>query len=92
MKLGEAIKEMAHRARVTQKVLSEKAGYKTVSSVTTPIAKNEMNVSTLIRLANAVGYDVALVRRHALEPEYPIFISANEPDKADDSTSEEARG
>lgn len=74
MLLRDALKEIVHRARTTQKGLAEMAGYKTSSAVTTPIAKNDMNVSTLIRIANAAGYDVMLVRRNALEPEYPILI------------------
>ena len=74
MKLGDALKELVHRSRKTQKSLAIEAGYKTVSSISTPIAKNDMHVSTLIRLSNAAGYDVMLVRRYAVEPEAPIRI------------------
>lgn len=74
MTLSDALKELIHRSRMTQKKITEKSGYKTVSAISTPIAKNEMNVSTLIKFANAAGYDVMLVRRNAIEPEYPIRI------------------
>lgn len=74
MILGEALKEMMHRSRLTQRKIIEATGYKTLSSISTPIAKNDMNVSTLLKFANAAGYDVMLVRRNAIEPEYPIRI------------------
>ena len=74
MTLGEALREITHRSRMTQKKITELAGYKTVSAISTPIAKNDMNVSTLLKFANAAGYDVMLVRRNAIEPEYPIRI------------------
>lgn len=74
MKLGLALKEMLHRSNFTQKKIAEAAGYKTVSCITTPIANNDMQVSTLVKFANLAGYDVMLVRRNALDPEYPIRI------------------
>lgn len=78
MKVADALKEMIHRAKLTQKGLAEKAGYKTLSSVTTPIARGDIKLSTLCRLANTAGYDVMLVRRDAVEPEYPIRIDFEE--------------
>ena len=78
MKVADALKEMIHRAKLTQKGLAEKAGYKTLSSVTTPIARGDIKLSTLCRLANSAGYDVMLVRRDAVEPEYPIKIDFEE--------------
>ena len=78
MKFADALKEMIHRAKLTQKGLAEKAGYKTLSSVTTPIARGDIKLSTLCRLANSAGYDVMLVRRDAVEPEYPIKIDFEE--------------
>ena len=74
MVLKDALKEIVHRKKWTQKILTEKAGYRSMSAITTPIAKGDMCVSTLIRLANAAGYDLMLVRRDAPEPEYPIRI------------------
>lgn len=78
MKFADALKEMLHRARLTQKGITEKAGYKSVSIVTAPIARGDIKISTLTRLANAAGYDVMLVRRDAVEPEYPIRIDFEE--------------
>lgn len=78
MKLGVALKEMIHRAGTSQKKLATAAGYKTVSCLSTPIANNDMQVSTLARLAEAAGYDLMLVRRNAIEPEYPIKIDPKE--------------
>ena len=74
MILSDAIKEMVHRSGLTQKKLAERAGYKYVGSVTMPIANNNTSISTLYRLADAAGYDVMLVRRSPIEPEYPIKI------------------
>ena len=74
MILRDALKEIVHRNKWTQKMLTEKAGYKSMSAITAPIAKGDMCVSTLIRLAGAAGYDLMLVRREPQEPEYPIRI------------------
>ena len=76
MTLSNALRELLHRSNSTQMSLSKKAGYNTGSAISTPIAKNDMHVSTLMRLADAAGYDVMLVRRSALEPEYPIRIDS----------------
>ena len=74
MTLKDALKELAHRARMSQKGLAEAAGYQTMSAVSTPMARGDMKISTLARLADAAGYDVMLVRRSAVEPEFPIRI------------------
>lgn len=74
MNLGDALKEMVWRTRTTQKKLAEKAGYKTMSSISTPIKNNDMNVSTLLRIADAAGYDLLLVRRNTIEEQGPIKI------------------
>lgn len=78
MMLKEALKELAHRSRMSQKGLASAAGYKTMSAVSTPISRGDMQVSTLVRLADAAGYDLMLVRRNAIEPEYPIKIDPKE--------------
>ena len=69
MKFADALKEMIHRAKLTQKGLA------------TPIARGDIKLSTLCRLANSAGYDVMLVRRDAIEPEYPIKIEYGETEK-----------
>ena len=76
MTLGMALKEMLHRSGMTQSEVTTKAGYKTPSAIGTPIAKNEMNVSTLVKLAHVAGYKVVLVRENPdpMNPEYPIYI------------------
>ena len=84
MNLKDALKEMAHRAKLSQKRLAEAAGYHTISAIRTPIARGDMKISTLSRLANAAGYDVMLVRRNAIEPELPIRIDAHDKDKGID--------
>ena len=84
MFLSDALKEMLHRARFTQKGIVEAAGYKNVSSITYPIARNDMQVSTLVKFANVAGYDLMLVRRNAIEPEYPIRIDPKPETKKED--------
>lgn len=83
MQLREALKEMIHRAKTSQVRLIQAAGYSSQSVVSSPISRNDIKVSTLVRLANAVGYDVMLVRRNAVEPEFPIRIDAK--DEKEDS-------
>lgn len=74
MTLSEALKTMAKRSGLTYKKWGERAGNHAYSVITTPIDRNDAHISTLVKLANAAGYDVLLVRRHALEPEEPIII------------------
>lgn len=74
MRLSDAIKEMARRSKLSYKAWAELVGTVTYSVVSTPIDRNECKVSTLVRLANAAGYDVLLIRRHMLEYETPIVI------------------
>lgn len=78
---GLAIKEIVHQSHTSQKKLAEAAGYKHLSSVTTPIARNDLMLSSMIRLADALGYDVMLVKRHNIENQPNIVVerpSANE--------------
>lgn len=83
MTVSGAIKEIVHQAKLTQKSLAEKAGYKTVSSVSTPIAKDDLMVSTLLKLADAAGFDLYLVKRANVEGYNPIRIDPKpSPEKA----------
>lgn len=74
LEFRDAMKEMIHRAKTSQLKLAQDAGYKGCSAVSVPITKNDITLSTLLRLAGAAGYDVMLVRREndPLSPEYPI--------------------
>lgn len=74
MTLSEALKTMSKRSKLPYKKWGRMVGNDTYSVITTPITRNDAMVSTLVKLANAAGYDVLLVRRHALEPEEPIVI------------------
>lgn len=74
MTLSEALKTMSKRSKLPYKKWGQKAGNDTYSVITTIITRNDAMVSTLVKLANAAGYDVLLVRRHQLEPEEPIVI------------------
>lgn len=74
LEFRDAMKEMIHRSKTSQLKLAQDAGYKGCSTVSAPIARNDITLSTLLRLADAAGYDVMLVRREndPLAPEYPI--------------------
>lgn len=74
MTLSDAFKTMAKRSKLTYKIWAERFNSATTSVITSPITRNDAMVSTLIKLANAAGYDVLLVRRHMLEYEEPIVI------------------
>lgn len=74
MTLSGALKEMSKRSKIPYQKWGEMVGNDTYSVITSSITRNECMVSTLVRLANAAGYDVLLVRRHAFEPEEPIVI------------------
>lgn len=74
MTLAEALKTMSKRSKLTYKMWGELAGGVTYSVVTTPITRGDAKVSTLVKLANAAGYDVVLVRRLNVNGEDPIVI------------------
>ena len=77
MLLRRALKEIAKRSGFGQKKICNMAGYKSVSAISTPIARNDMNVSTLVRLANAVGFSVILRNKNRAE-EIEIEITEKE--------------
>lgn len=74
MTLSEALKAVAKRSKISYQKWGKMVGNDTYSVITSSITRNECMVSTLVRLANAAGYDVLLVRRHQLEHEEPIVI------------------
>ena len=76
--LKEAIKEMLHDSGMTQKGVCEAAG-----SVAQPLARGDIKISTLLRLADAAGFDIVLVQRSNLEGYSPIKIKPN--DKKEES-------
>lgn len=71
MKFSAAFKVMLAQEGLTQKRLAQAAGYKTVSAISTPLAKGDIMLSTLSRLAKAAGYTVCLVKDGANLEEYP---------------------
>lgn len=77
MLLRNALKEIAKRSGFGQKKICNMAGYKSVSAISTPIARNDMNVSTLVRLANAVGFNVILTNKKQID-ESEIEITEKE--------------
>lgn len=74
MDLTNALKTMANRSKLSYKKWASLAGCVTYGVISSPITRNDAKVSTLIKLANAAGYDVLLVRRHQLDYEEPIVI------------------
>ena len=82
MTLKDAMKQMIAQAKLTQVGLAHKAGYQTVSAVSTPLSKGDMHLSTLCRLVEAAGYKVCLVK-DGENPEgfAPIRIDAKEAAK-----------
>ena len=76
MTLSNALKEILHRSKLTQRSIAEKAHSKSASIIGAPIARNDLSVSTLVKLAHIAGYRVALVRAEpdSFNPELPIYI------------------
>lgn len=77
MNLSEALKTMSKRSKLLYKIWAERIGVSTYGVISSAINRNDCKVSTLVRLANAAGYDVLLVRRHQLEHEEPIVIDCS---------------
>lgn len=84
MKLAEALRALCKRANLTQAGICEKAGFNAISAISNPMARGDMKISTLIKLANAAGYDVMLVRRVNLTGEEPIVIDSAGKHKKED--------
>lgn len=76
LSLALALKKMAQESGLTYKEWGEKAGGLTYTAVSTPIDRNDMKVSSLIRMANAAGYDVVLLRRENFTGEEPIELDS----------------
>lgn len=75
MTLSDALKTMSKRSKLPYKKWGEKAGGVTYSVISSPITRNDCMVSTLVKLAEAAGYDLLLVRRHQIDGyEEPILI------------------
>lgn len=74
MDLSVAIKEIMRRSWMTYKKVMEACGFKSSSSISTPIKKNDMHVSTLVKIADVCGYDLVLVKREEVKTEFPIKI------------------
>lgn len=88
MTLSAVIKLVSKRSRLSYKTWAEKSGLSTDGVITTVIVRNNCNVATLVKLANAAGYDVLLVRRHAFEYEEPIVIDCAGKEKTGDGLIE----
>lgn len=74
MTLSEALKEVKKRSKITYKKWGDPGFGVTINVVKSAVHRNECKISTLIRCANAAGYDVLLVRRHPIVYEEPIII------------------
>lgn len=80
--MKEAIKEMLHDSGMTQKGVCEAAGYKSVGSIAQPLARGDIKISTLLRLADAAGFDIVLVQRNNLKGYSPLKIEPTEKKEA----------
>jgi transcriptional regulator with XRE-family HTH domain len=60
MEAGEALKEMLRQTKTTQAELAQKIGLKSQGGISSLVSRNNFNVSTLISIANALGYEVVL--------------------------------
>lgn len=76
LSLAMSLKKMAKESKLTYKEWGERAGNLKYTAVSTPIDRNEMKVSSLIKMADAAGYDLMLVRRVNLTGEEPIVIDS----------------
>lgn len=84
MTLSEALKTMSKRSKLPYKKWGAKAGGVTYSVISSPITRNDCMVSTLVKLAEAAGYDLLLVRRHQIDGyEEPILIDDAGRDKGE---------
>jgi len=74
MSLSMALRTMGERSQISLKEWGERVGGLKYTVVSSPIERNDSRVSTLVKLADAAGYDVMLVRRVNLTGEEPIVI------------------
>lgn len=96
MNLNASIKEIMRRSWTTYKKVKEECGFKSDASISAPMKKNDMHVSTLLNIANACGYDVVLIKREEVKTEFPIKIDCagkvnlNKPSECACADGEEA--
>lgn len=62
MKIGEALKAAMNEAGIRQHVLAQMVGESSQSSVSASIGR-DLRTSKLIKYANALGYEVVLVKK-----------------------------
>ena len=82
MKLSDALKELLYVARMSQQSVCEAAGFKNSISIRKPMERGDMRVSTLIRFANAAGYDLMMVKRGSVGTVPPIVIDCEDVDES----------
>ena len=84
MKGSEIIKTLLKETKTTQLQLSQMLGYKGQSAVAERL-KKDMRISVFAKMANALGYDIYVVKRKpgktAVEKGVTIMLSAEEDDK-----------
>lgn len=74
MTLSDALRLMANKSGLTYAQWGERAGGVAYSTISSPIDRNDMKVSTLVRLADVAGYDLLLLRRPDAEGRYGRVI------------------
>ena len=76
MCLSDALRALCSKANLSQLAMSQKAGFKSVTGVSAPIARGDMQVSTLLRIADVAGYQLVLARKVNITQEEPIVIDS----------------
>lgn len=60
MKLADAVRQMIKEKKTTQRSVALKMGYKSQSPFGTMLSRGNMNVTTLVKIANLLDYEVVL--------------------------------
>lgn len=82
MRAAEIIKDMVANShpRVTYKVLAEKLGYKSYTSVTDRLNRGELSAEKLAQFVDALGYEV-IIRPKTVKKENEGFYRMEYPER-----------
>lgn len=58
--ISEAIRKMLDFRKVSQGILAEKMGYSSQSVIATILSRNDMKMSTFVKIANSLDFEVII--------------------------------
>lgn len=74
MNIVEIIKAAMRERKMPNKVLGEKLGYKGASTVSQILSRPDLRISTIVKMLNAMDYDIVIRSRLTDKTEYKVEV------------------